>query len=417
MVKELHQYDVAVLGGGPAGMIAAGRAAQLGASVVLIEKNVTLGKKLLLTGGGRCNLTNIGLIEPRALAKYKHAQKFLFSPFSKFGVQETLDFFHTYNMPTKVEAEGRVFPASNSSKTVLDALVAYMRVGKVEVLAGSAVSEFMVKDGVLVGVRLMNKKSVQAKAFILATGGKSHPATGSTGDGFRFLQELEHIVIEPDAALVPVKIKEPWVHRLSGFSMKEAKLTIYQNNKRYSSDTGKMLFTHFGLSGPLILNMSKSIGELLRYDQVVLALDLIPDTDIGTLEKILIKAFIETPNKQIKNVLSEFVPTTFVPILLKLSACNSDAPVNSVTREKRRVLVQIIKRLPMTPTGLMSADNAIVASGGVKCEEVDFKTMRSLKCLNLFIVGDMLNIDRPSGGYSLQLCWTTGYVAGENAVT
>lgn len=408
-------------------MMAAGRAAQCGARVVLLEKNPSLGAKLLITGGGRCNVANAELNQHVFLGKFKDAAKFLFSPFSKFGVQDTLDFFHGRGMPTKVETEKRVFPESDSAQSVWDVLVGYMRQGEVTVLSGMEVMGIEVVDGRISGIRLKNGDSVQAGAYILATGGKSRPETGSTGDGFRWLKTLGHTVVEPRPSLVPLRVRESWVHSLSGLSFPEVKLAVFQNDKSlgnekacpprriFPSRRGKVLFTHFGLSGPLVLNMSRDIGEFLQYGEVIISLDLLPRMNIGEIDRHVQTLLAPNKNKQIKNSLEGLVAPLLAPVLLRLASIDPEKPVHSVSREERLALVRLLKDVRMTVTGLLGEDKAIVTSGGVALEEVDFKNMRSRLYPNLYLVGDVLNIDRPSGGYSLQLCWTTGYVAGTAA--
>jgi predicted Rossmann fold flavoprotein len=413
-LKPQDKYHTIVIGGGPAGLMAAGRAAENGARVLLFEKNSLLGRKLLLTGGGRCNLTNAEFDKNIFLSKFKEAKKYLFSPFAKFGVEETIEFFEQQNLPTKIEAEKRVFPISDKAQDVLDTMISYLRRGGVEIKTNSVVSGFEVVDGKIIGVRLQSGEVVQADAFVLATGGKSHPETGSTGDGFAWLKEIGHNIIQPDLALVPIKIKETWVHKLSGLALPEAKINLWQNNKKQKSVQGKMLFTHFGLSGPLILNTSKAIGQLLKTGSVIVSLDLLPELDEVVVDKKVQEIFSENSNKKIKNCLDGLITPALSPTLLELAEIDSEKFVNKISREERLKMVGLLKYLPMTVTGLMGVENAIVTSGGVDLKEIDFKTMRSKLYPNLYIVGDALDIERPSGGYSLQLCWTTGYVAGES---
>jgi predicted Rossmann fold flavoprotein len=407
-------YDVAVIGGGPAGMMAAGRAAERGLKVVLLEKNDSLGKKLLITGGGRCNVTNAEFDDRALLAKFKDDGKFLFSAFSQWSVTQSLDFFHTRNMPTKVEAEKRVFPESNTAQSVWDVLVEYIKKGNVTVLSHSAVTGFeLSSDKKITGITLKGKKIIHADSFIVATGGTSRPETGSTGDGFKWLAGLGHTIIAPDASLVPVKIADDWVKRLQGVTLPSVKITLFQNEIKQAVKKGKILFTHFGVSGPTILNLSREIGELLKYGEVVISLDIMPTHDYSTLNTELQELFKREINKKIKNCLGSLLPSSLVPIIIELSGIDPDTYTHSVTREERLHLVKLLKDLRMKPTGLLGTDKAIVTSGGVALTEVDFRTMQSKLFPNLYIVGDMLNIDRPSGGYSLQLCWTTGFVAGD----
>jgi len=416
--KQLQNFplwDVAVIGGGPSGMMAAGRAAELGASVILIEKNASLGKKLLLSGGGRCNFTNAEFDTRVLLSKFKKDGKFLFSPFSRFGVKETLEFFHTHDMPTKIEDELRAFPKSDDAVSVLNVLIRYMKNGNVTIMKKTDVSKIISRGGKIIAIEISDGKEICAQNFIFATGGKSHPETGSTGDGFLWLENLGHKIIPSSAALVPIAIKDSWIKNLQGISLQDTKLTIFQNNIKQNSQKGKILFTHFGISGPLALNMSREIGEFLKNGPVELSLDIFPTIDAGALDKKIHELFTKAGNKKVKNVFEGLLPNALALAILQLSEINVDAGTNNITRKERLRFVKTLKNMPMQVLKLLSADKAIVTSGGVILPEIDFKTMRSRKVKNLFLVGDILNIDRPSGGYSLQICWTTGYIAGENA--
>ncbi len=415
-IKEKPIYDVAIIGGGPAGLMAAGRASSLGAKVIILEKNATLGVKLLITGGGRCNVTNAQFDVRTFLKKYKDSDKFLFSAFSQFSVKDTLEFFNGKGMPTKVEAENRVFPVSDSSQSVWDVLVDTIKQNNVEVRSNAVVTGFDHKANKITAINLKNKEKVFAKKIVLATGGTSRPETGSTGDGFIWLKGLGHNVIDSNEALVPVAIKDKWVKVLSGLTLQNIKLTTFQNNTKQESHKGKLLFTHFGISGPTVLNMSKDIGELLKYGEVEIRLDLLPHLDHGMMNTKLQELFKIDDKKKIKNSLGSLIPSGLVDIVLQLSNIDENKNNNSVSREERLKLIEIIKNIPMNVDSLLGSDKAVVSSGGVDLTEVDFKTMQSKKIENLYLVGDVLNIDRPSGGYSLQLCWTTGWVAGSNIV-
>ncbi|MEK9174149.1 MAG: aminoacetone oxidase family FAD-binding enzyme, partial [Patescibacteria group bacterium] len=395
-MKQKH-YDVIVIGGGPAGMMAAGRAAECGASVLLLEKNDSLGKKLLITGGGRSNITNAEFDQHLFLAKFNNATKFLFSPLSRFGVQDTISFFKTLGMPTKVEAEKRVFPASDSAQSVWDALVKYMQQGQVTVMSHMEVTGFESTASAITGVRIKNMEVYQGSAYILATGGKSRPETGSTGDGFKWLKAIGHKVNNSRPALVPLRVREGWVKGLSGLSFTDVKLSFFHQGQKQESRRGKLLFTHFGLSGPLVLNMSKSISEFLQYGEVIVSIDILPGTNAGECDKQIQGIFEGAKNKQVKNVLDSLVPPLLVPALLDLANIDPNKQVNSITRDERLRLVESIKNLQMTVTGLMGVDKAVVTSGGIALEEVDFRTMQSRLYPNLYVVGDILNIDRPSG--------------------
>lgn len=408
------QLDIAVIGGGPAGMMAAGRAAELGAKVTLYEKNWKLGEKLLITGGGRCNIFNAEFDTHRLVDKYGQKGKSLFSTFSQFDVQATKEFFESHGLPIKVEAEQRAFPKSERAEDVHKTMLNYMKEHGVDVKNLEPVMGFETADGRITKM-LLDGKEVVADRYILATGGKSRPETGSTGDGFVWMKKIGHTVIEPDPALVPVTLHNAWVKDLSGISLKDVRLTVLQKGEKQHSNTGKMLFTHVGISGPLVLNMSKRIGELLKSGGVTLSLDLFPSMDIGTLDAFVLNAFEKGKNKMIKNNIGDIVQPRLGHVLLALANIDGDTPLNSLTRDDRMTFVKLLKNIPMNVAGLLGADKAIVTGGGVSLKEVEFKTMQSKLCGNLYLAGDILDFDRPSGGFSLQICWTTGFVAGTHA--
>ncbi len=413
-MKSGKVWDVVVIGGGPAGMMAAGRAAERGRSVLLLEKNPAPGKKLLITGGGRCNLTN-NKPEIRAMvSKYKGNDQFLFSAFSQFGVKEALEFFNKRGMATKEENEGRVFPVSDKARSVWDVLVSYMKEGGVEVKTSASVIGLAVNSDKDIVIKLRDKSEVVARSCFVATGGTSRPETGSTGEGFAWLKKLGHTIIENDAALVPVVLKDAWAKKLGGVSLKDIKLTTFQNGQKQDAQKGKLLFTHFGISGPTVLNMSREIGELLKYGEVVIELDLFPSVDAGALKRKLQELLIADSNKKLKNVLNKLIPSALVAAVLALAEVDGETANHSVSREDRIKLTALLKAIPLNVKGLLGIDKAVVSSGGVALEEVNFKTMQSRLIPNLYLIGDVLNVDRPSGGYSLQLCWTTGFVAGES---
>jgi len=408
-------YDVVIIGGGPAGMMAAGRAAERGRSVLLIEKNPGLGKKLLITGGGRCNVTNNKTEVRTMLSKYKGNDQFLFSAFAQFSVKDTLHFFNSRGLATKEENEGRVFPVSNSAKSVFDVLVKYMKEGKVKIQTGTEVTGISVDEStenIKIGIK--GAEDIIAKNCVLATGGISRPETGSTGEGFKWLKKLGHTIIENDFALVPVALSDAWAKKLGGVTLENIKITTFQNSNKQSVGKGSLLFTHFGITGPTILNMSKEIGELLKYGKVLIELDLFPKTDNGALKKQLQELLVANNNKKLKNTLSNLIPTALALALLKVLNIDGETKNNMVSAESRKKIVAIMKAVPLNVSHLLGADKAVISSGGVDLKEVNFKTMQSRLIPNLYLVGDVLNIDRPSGGYSLQLCWTTGFVAGSN---
>ena len=408
-------YDVAVVGGGPAGMMAALTAAEHGASVVLIEKNERLGKKLLITGGGRCNVTN-ATFDNRALAnKYGAKGKFLLSPLSQWSAQDTISFFETLGMPTKIENEGRVFPVSNSAQSVWDTLVKKLRDHNVTILTKTPVSAILKTKNTIRGIETERGVTIYARQYIIATGGTARPETGSSGEGFQWLKKLGHIVGTSDSALVPVKIHEQWVRNLQGCAFPKVKLTLVENGISRGGQIGKILFTHFGISGPLVLNMSRTIGEAMKESTVTLKLDLFPALDHKALDAKFLEHLKTVQNKKWSNALKGFLPALFTEYAYSISGIDPEIQVNKIPREARVAFINKLKDLALTPTGLLGTDKAIVSSGGVKLEEVDFKTMHSRIITNLYLVGDVLDFNRPSGGYSLQICWTTGFVAGTSA--
>lgn len=414
-MSSVEQFDVVVIGGGPAGMMAAGRAGKLGRSVLLLEKNLSLGRKLLLTGGGRCNLTNHKPTAQLLIEKYKGSEKYLYSAFAQFGVDETIGLFNRLGVQTKEEAEGRIFPASDSSRSVLQALLRYMREGNVKVRTGVTVTGIAVDDVTkLFHIKMKDESEIIAKSCVIATGGVSHKETGSTGDGFLWLKKFGHNIVDNNMALVPVALKDAWAKKLSGVTLDDIKLTVFQDGKKQMAQKGKILFTHFGASGPTILNMSKRIGELLQYGDVALNLDLFPGVDHLELRKKLQALLLQESNKKLKNTLIQLIPLSFVSAILEIANIDGELVNNVVSREYRQKLVSLVKAVPLNVAGILGASKAIVSSGGVELKEINFKTMESRLVPNLFVTGDVLNIDRPSGGYSLQLCWTTGFVAGSN---
>lgn len=413
MVNE-EKYDVVVIGGGASGLMAAGVAASRGRRVVILEKNQRLGEKLRISGGGRCNITNAEENVRELLKHYGDAEQFLYSPFSQFGMKDTFSFFEKLNVPLVVEARKRAFPETQKAGDVVRALEWYLKQGNVAVRTGVKVSQIHSDDGRIVSVTA-GKTTYIANSYILATGGVSHPETGSTGDGFKWLKKLGHTVQSPTPTIVPLAIQERWIHRLSGTSLSFMKITFYINGKKSFSKVGKLLFTHFGISGPLILNSSKKVADLLQEGEVTATIDCYPDTDLGALEDKILKVFDVNKNKMFKNVLDEIVPHGMREVLGKfVFPIDLEKQVNVITKEERKEVVQLLKALPLTVTGLMGLDRAVVADGGVRLEEMDMKTMRSKLFENFFITGDLLHINRPSGGFSLQLCWTTGFVAGKS---
>ena len=413
---NIEHFDVIVVGGGASGMMAAGRAGECGKKVLLIEKNKQLGEKLKISGGGRCNITNAEYDVRKFLAVYGNAAEFLFSPFAQFGVKDTFTFFESLGLPLVVQARNRAFPHTEKASDVCNALLSYLKKGTVVIKSNTAVKKILYDDSQITGI-LTSAGTYTADNYIIATGGVSHPETGSTGDGFDWLRGLGHTIKDPTPTIVPLATHEEWSHVLSGISLSFMKITFFWNGKKAFSKTGKILFTHFGLSGPLILNSASKVADLLQEGPVSVVIDAYPDTEIGSLDAQITKVFDMNKNKMLKNILKEFTPEGISPgikILLENNGIDLETKVHSVSKETRRKIVDTLKALPITVTGLMGFDRAVVADGGVALAEIDTKTMKSKLYSNLSVTGDLLHINRPSGGFSLQICWTSGYVAGSN---
>jgi predicted Rossmann fold flavoprotein len=408
-------YDLIVIGGGASGMMAAGRAAERGFRVLLIEKNKKLGEKLRISGGGRCNITNAEEDVHVLLKAYGKAEQFLYALFSQFGVKETFSFFESRGLPLVVQARKRAFPNTEKAEDVVKTLIKYLQSGGVTVLTGKGVTGVHHDKYGISGI-VCGKETYTATNYLFATGSMSHKETGSTGDGFKWLTRLGHTVKEATPTIVPLGTGEEWGHMLAGVSLSFMKITFFVDEKKALSKTGKILFTHFGISGPLILNLAHTVGDLLHSGHVTALIDAYPHTDLGSLEKTIIKVFDANKNKALKNIIKEFVPEGThkgISVLLK-ERLDIEKKVHLVTKEERKVIVRLLKALPLSITGLMGFDRAVIADGGVVLEEIDMRTMRSKKVPNLFVTGDLLHINRPSGGFSLQLCWSTGYVAGNH---
>ena len=416
LMSTTAQYDVIVIGGGPAGMIAAGRAASRGLRVLLLEKNKELGKKLSTTGGGRCNITNAEFDTRSLLQNYGDASKFLFSPFSQFGVQDTFTFFESNGMPLVVEGRKRAFPLSQKATDVTAFLKQYLEQHGVDILVSTGVRGFIYKNEKIDAVDTEHG-TYTARAYILACGGVSHKETGSTGEGFVWLRGLGHKVHQSNPNLVPLKVQDSWVKKLAGVTLENVQITWKQGEFRHS-EMGTVLCTHFGLSGPLILNSAYKVREMLALGPVRTTIDLFPHDDIGSLRKKLHEHFLIHTNKSLYNAIGEWFPKGVTDaVLAQITVEERSQKVHSVPRELRHMLVDRMKSMQLTVTDTMGFSHAVVSDGGVDLSEIDTKSMQSKKIKNLYIVGDMLHVNRPSGGFSLQLCWTTGWVAGSSVIS
>jgi predicted Rossmann fold flavoprotein len=410
-----NKYDVVVIGGGASGMMAAIVAAEEGKRVIILEKNAVLGQKLDITGGGRCNITNAEFDIKKFLKVYGAAEPFLHSPFAQFSAQDTFTFFESRGLPLVVQARKRAFPQSERATDVCNLMKRELNKNGVTVKTKCSVKQLLHTNGVISGVQTASE-IITGKSYVLATGGMSHPETGATGDGFSFLKNLGHTIKEPTPSIVPLQTSDTWIHTLAGVSLSFMKITFFMEDKKQFSKTGKVLFTHFGLSGPLILNSASQVADLLQSGAVTATIDAFPDTNHGALDDQIVKKFDATKNKILRTAFKEIVPAgTDKSLETLLPDIDFNKKVHSVTKDERKKIVHLLKALPVHITNLMGYDRAVVADGGVMLREVDMKTMQSNKFKNLYITGDLLNINRPSGGYGLQLCWTTGYIAGKNA--
>lgn len=414
-VSKGEIYDLIVIGGGPSGMMAAGRAAECGAKVMLIEKNKQLGKKLSITGGGRCNITNAEYDVRAFLAHFPESKEFLYSPFSKFSAKDTFDFFERRGLPLVIEARNRAFPKSQKATDVTRTMERYVKQNSVLVKTNIKVKRIKAQDDKVTSVVTSGGDEIFAHHIAIATGGMAAPETGSTGEGFSILGKLGHTISKPNPNVVPLTCTERWVHKLSGVTLSFMTIRFKQDGKTKIKKTGKILFTHFGVSGPLVLNSAHEVKKLLRTGKVEASIDMFPDTNEGELDRRVRNLFERHKNKRLKNVLPELIPASITEALLSFPELNlGETPIHSITKEERKTLVRKMKDLSFEITGTLGFKKAVIADGGVELSEVNFKNMTSTLYPNLYLLGDVLNINRPSGGFSLQLCWTTGWIAGSD---
>ncbi|MDA3839742.1 MAG: NAD(P)/FAD-dependent oxidoreductase [Patescibacteria group bacterium] len=407
------KYDVVVIGGGPAGMMAAGRAGELGARVLLLEKNRRLGNKLLVTGKGRCNITN-NLLDVRTMTdKFGKNGKFLFSALNSFGVSETIDFFENRGLEIKIERGERVFPLSDQSSDVLDTLITYLDKSSVEVRTNIEVKNFVKKEEMIEKIILLNGDEIEAEKYVIATGGLSYPGTGSTGDAYIWAEELGHQIVKPIPSLTPIVIKEKFVKELEGLSLKNVEISLYKNSKKIDSRFGEAIFTSNGMSGPIVLDISKKVTEI-ETDNPNLLIDFKPALDFVELDLRIQNDFREANNKIFSNSLDQLLPQKLIPVMIKLSGIDPDKKVNLVTKEERKKILHLLKEFSLEVVGVVGFSKSIVTSGGVALNGIDPKTMKSKIINNLYFAGELLDLDGPTGGFNLQVCWSTGYSAGNN---
>lgn len=405
--------SVIVIGGGAAGMMAAYAAAQYGHKVVLLEKNEKLGKKLFITGKGRCNVTN-ACGQDKLFDNIVSNPKFLYSAFYDFDNQQVMELIRNAGCPLKVERGERVFPVSDHSSDVIAALERLLRKAGVEVRLRTTVSEVLVRDGQVTGVRTTDGRILTASAAILATGGLSYPTTGATGDGYRMAARLGHTVKECRPALVPMEISEPWCGLLQGLSLKNVTLTMCCGTKKIWQGFGEMLFTHFGISGPLVLSASSFYHKCKKPEEVTVTIDLKPALTAEQLDKRLLRDFEQNLNKQFKNVIGSLYPARLTPVMIDLSGIDGEKRIHEITRQERDRLIEKTKKLQMHVSGLRDYTEAIITQGGVKVKEVNPSTMESKIVKGLYFAGELLDLDAVTGGFNLQIAWSTGHLAGSS---
>ena len=402
---------VLIVGGGAAGMFAAVIAARKGHTVHIFEKNERMGKKLFITGKGRCNLTNACDMDTLFSCVMRNA-KFLYSSFYGCTNEDVIRFFEELGVPTKIERGGRVFPISDHSSDVIRALEQEMKRLNVQVHLHTQVREVVSENGRFAYIRLAEKNMVRADACLVATGGLSYQTTGSTGDGYRFARENGHSVTTCMPSLVPMEGKEEWIPRLMGLTLKNVKVSVYHGKKRLYEELGEMLFTHYGVSGPLILSASSYVAEKLRERrQLSLLIDLKPALSEEQLNQRVLRDFDENLNRQFKNAVGRLFPAKLIPVMVELSGICPEKKVNVISKEERMRFVHLIKHLPVTVTGTRGYDEAIITKGGVETREIDPGTMESKRIKGLYFIGEVLDLDALTGGFNLQIAWSTAYAA------
>ena len=403
---------VAVIGGGPAGIMAASVAASNGRNVVLIEKNNTLGKKLLITGKGRCNITNAASIE-YFIKNVPTNGNFLYSAFYSFTNDDLISLLGKLGLETKVERGERVFPVSDRAADVLAALKKMLSKYKVKTIKATVRDVKIEEDGTKLVVTADNR-AIKCDSVVIATGGMSYPLTGSTGDGYRFAKKLGHTVTEIKPSLVPLELNEAYVRDMMGLSLKNVELKVLEGKKVIYKDFGEMLFTHFGASGPIILSASSHMKDISKHSYT-LSLDLKPALDFDTLDKRIIRDFEEQKNKAFSNSLGGLLPKKLIPVVVNLSGIAPDTKVNEITREQRHNLVNLLKSMTFTVKKFRPVSEAIITSGGVNVKEIKPSTMESKIIPGLFFAGEVIDVDAYTGGFNLQIAFSTGYLAGKNA--
>lgn len=405
--------NVIVIGGGAAGMFAAIQTAEKGHKVVLLEKNEKLGKKIYITGKGRCNITNACDTE-ELFQNVMRNSKFLYSAFYTFSNYQVMDFFEQNGLRIKTERGERVFPQSDHSSDVIAVLKRALEKHGVEIRLHSEVKELKIEDNQIEGVILSNGKTLEAKQVIVATGGCSYVSTGSTGDGYRFAKEAGHTVTKLHPALVPLEVEESWIQELQGLSLKNVSIEIEKDGKKLYEAFGEMLFTHYGVSGPLILSASSAINDYIEKMPLQMTIDLKPALTEEQLDKRILRDFEENQNRQYKNAVQKLFPAKLIPVMIRLSGISPEKKVNEITKEERQHLVKMIKHFPLTLSHFRNFNEAIITRGGVSVKQINPSTMESKLVNGLFFAGEVLDLDALTGGFNLQIAWSTGYLAGDS---
>lgn len=401
---------ILIIGGGAAGMMAAISAAQCGHDVHLYEKNEKLGKKIYITGKGRCNVTNACDVED-LFNNIVTNSKFMYSSIYTFDNNMIQAFFEEEGCPLKIERGNRVFPVSDKSYDIINALERAMKKLKVEVNLFSEVKELIVENDTVKGIVVDNKK-IMGDRVLIATGGYSYPSTGSTGDGHTFAKKYGHNVTKCSPALVPFIAKEEWIKDLQGLSLKNCQVTLYNDDKVIYEDFGELLFTHFGVSGPTVLSASSYVTDLIKKKELRLSIDLKPALDYQTLDDRILRDFEDNKNRNFGNSLDKLLPKSLIPVVIERSGIPQDKKVNEITKEERKNFVKLIKNFDLTLTGLRGFNEAIITHGGINVKEIDPGTMESKLIKNLFFAGEVIDVDAVTGGFNLQIAWSTGYLAG-----
>ncbi len=407
---------VIIIGGGAAGMMASIIAARNNNKVTLIEKNEKLGKKLFITGKGRCNFTNAG-DEEDIFGSVVTNKKFMYSSFRGFSNYDCMGFFDELGLKFKIERGNRVFPESDHSSDVISALSREMKKQGVNVLLNTQAVSVNSKEGRFDSVEISSvsgRRVINADSCIIATGGNSYSSTGSTGDGYRFARELGHNVTEILPALVPLNVREEWEELLMGLSLKNIEVTFYDGDKRLYTDFGEMLFTHFGVSGPVILSASSVLTSVVKDRPVKLSIDLKPAITQEQLDERILRDFSKEQNKAFKNSLDELLPKKLIPVIVMLSGIKPDKRVNEITRQERQGLVKLLKNLEMTVTSTRGFNEAIITHGGVNVKEINPSTMESKIVKNVYFAGEVLDVDAVTGGFNLQVAWSTAFAAASH---